>query len=164
MSGAGQQQTGQQPPDQQQTGQQNNAKGQKNKAIEEILSNKIGGSQLIYECPDLQEIVDNEIAKTIRRISKLKSTLFANKIVPERQKKIFQNIMGRCTVEIDCLMRTNFSERRQTELRWKLEKKLDMIRKEVDKLSKLTSDVKLLNNGNDDHVCRDIKKYYLALK
>lgn len=114
----------------------------------------------IFGLSDLEWYLIAEIEKIENQIVDLKDELFGNLVVPERPKKIFRNITKRCLVEMDCLMKSKLSGRRQTELRMNVEKKLDMLRNEVSKLRNLTNGVNRINTGNNDHVCRDVKNYY----
>lgn len=114
----------------------------------------------IFGLSDLEWYLVAEIEKIENQIVDLKNELFGNIVVPERPKKIFRNITKRCLVEMDCLMKSKLSGRRQTELRMNVEKKLDMLRNEVSKLRNLTNGVNRINTGNNEHVCRDVKNLY----
>lgn len=111
----------------------------------------------------LEESVHYEIKMLHEQIGSLKKQFFANPVIPGRHKKILQNIMQRCTVDSDCLLKTNFSERRQADLRMKVKQKLDMMKHEVEKLRKLTHEVNVMNKGNKDHVCKDKRNFYLLV-
>ncbi len=117
----------------------------------------------LFDLTELEALVIKETAKMTIQLDGMMEAYTSSKIIPKNFKKIFQNLIERCYTEISYLRQSNFSDRRQKTLRMEVESKLDLLRKEIVKLKKITNDIKSLNNGNKDHVCRDINNFYLQV-
>ncbi|KAG4080330.1 hypothetical protein HA402_010822 [Bradysia odoriphaga] len=109
---------------------------------------------------DLEENVNKVTKKMYMQLARLKDSYTSNKNIPDNLKKIFQNIMTRCYIEINFVRESNFADPRQTALRLVVDEKLDLLRKDISKLKKIVDDIKSLNKGNENHVCRDVKNLY----
>lgn len=114
------------------------------------------------ELSDLEENFTTERNQMIDQISTLNSTFFKGRS-SEHLKKIFRKITDRCFNEIQTLSNLNFLDPRQTELRWKVQTKLDKVRQDIAKLEKHRNFVQRRNDGYEKHVCRDIKNFYLQV-
>lgn len=115
----------------------------------------------VPEFSDLQDMVAKETNRMISEIRRLKTSFFSNRVTPERKEKMFKKIAKRCFNDIDCLNDLNYLEPRQTELRLYVDTKLDAVRKDIEKLKKLATDLQSINECTENHVCRDMKNFFI---
>lgn len=131
--------------------------------IPQICANKDTGYTIPPIQPDLEAYVAREIEKMTLQLTNLCKVCLKRNYVPERLLKIIKNICERFFATSQYLQSLNFLSPRQTDLRYRIDTKLEAMRKEIAKLRNMAKEYRVVDKCYKDHVCRDMQNFFLRL-